>query len=320
MALWSLFSLAMLAVAVHSYVMPYAEVSGKLVGRTQMYYAANAGVERAIFEVENDATEKYDSLRDSWSDQEAAFKDVTVGGRTFSVIKENSWPGAEQEYGLTDEEGKINVNKASQSVLENLFEKVAQVEPEAAESIAESILDWRDADDDAHEKGKENGYYRSLEHPYDCKNSDFEVKEELRSVNGVTPEIFEKVKNYITVYGDGVVNINTASVPVLVALGMDEAVAEKIVHFRAASSSPQEGAAPEGIFTEDISIADFLTQAGSFSADEVAQTQRLLLLGVKSDNFRGHVIGSSAGGRETSRIVFVYDRKERRIKFWREMS
>ena len=51
LVLWSLFILAMLAVAVYAYVLPHAELSGRLMERTKMHYFANAGVERAIFEV-----------------------------------------------------------------------------------------------------------------------------------------------------------------------------------------------------------------------------------------------------------------------------
>ena len=319
MVLWSLFFLAMLAVAVCAYVMPRAELSSKLLDRTRKHYFANAGVERAIFEVENDDTELYDSLRDSWSTQDAAFNHVAIDGGTFSVMKDGTLLGDKPQYGLMDENAKININKASQQVLKNLFEKVARVESEEAEAIADSIIDWRDKDDEAHNHGKENDYYRSLEQPYDCKNSDFEVKEELLLVGGVTREMFDKVKDHITVYGEGAVNINTASVPVLVSLGLDEVLAEKVAHFRDAPSSNKDGEVPEGVFTDASAITDLLNKAEPLSGDEAVQIQRVLpLLGVRSDNFRGIIAGSSARGGRTEKIEFVYDRKERIVKSWRE--
>lgn len=135
--LWGLFFLAMLAVAVHAYVMPYVELSGRLLGRTQMYYFANAGAERAIFEVENDNTELYDSLHDLWSHNDAAFSNVAINGGIFSVVKDETVPGEPPQYGLTDEERKISLNKAPQQVLKNLFEKGAEVEPDEADAIAD---------------------------------------------------------------------------------------------------------------------------------------------------------------------------------------
>ncbi|MFH0986379.1 MAG: general secretion pathway protein GspK [Candidatus Omnitrophota bacterium] len=317
--LWSLFFLAMLAVSVHGYVMPYAELSGTLMRRTQARCFANAGVERAIFEVENDNTDLYDSLRDSWSRNNAAFNHVAIAGGTFSALKDTAGASDEPQYGLTDEEGKININTASQAVLKNLFEKIAHVDPRDADAIADSIIDWRDKDDVPGKDGKENDYYQSLEQPYDCKNSPFEVKEELLLVGGITPEIFEKIKDYVTIYGDGVVNVNTASVPVLVSLGMDETVAEKVLHFRARPSSKKEGEVPEGVFTDESLIADLLGAAEHLSGDEIAQVQRVApLLGVRSNNFSGHIVGSYVHAGKTEKVSFVYDRKEQIVKSWRE--
>jgi general secretion pathway protein K len=317
--LWSLFFLAMLAVAVHAYVMPYAEVSGKLVGRTQMHYFANAGVERAIFEIENDDTELYDSLYDSWSNNDAAFNNVAINGGAYTVVKEAVPSGTKLQYGLTDEEGRININKATQPVLKNLFEKIAAVEAEEAEAIADSIIDWRDKDDGLHANGKENDYYQSLDQPYDCKNSDFETVTELLWVGGVTPQMFDKIKDCITVYGEGSVNVNTAGVPVLVSLGMEEALAERIVNFRAGASPAKEGETPSNVFTDDASVATVLATAGQLSGDEIAQLQRVTpFLGVRSNNFRGRVIGSYMPGGRTETISFVYDRQEKTVKYWRE--
>jgi DNA uptake protein ComE-like DNA-binding protein len=309
----------MLAVAVHAYVMPYAELSGKLTDRTQMRYFANAGVERAIFEVENDATELYDVLNDSWSSDDEAFNNVAIGRGAFSAVKDAAIAGDKPEYGLTDEESKININKVPQQVLKDLFEKVAQVDAESANAIADAIIDWRDEDDIPQKDGKENDYYQSLGLPYDCKNGNFEVAEELLLVGGVLPEMFEKIKNHITVYGEGSVNVNTAGVPVLESLGMDEALARKVVNFRTGSSSAKEGEIPENVFPEAASIAALLEKTGALSGDEIAQIQRATaLLGVRSDNFRGRITGFYVREGKTEKIEFVYDRKEKIVKFWRE--
>ena len=55
-----------------------------------------------------------------------------------------------------------------------------------------------------------------------------EVLDELLLVKGVTRDIFDKVKDRVTVYGTGQVNINTAGMRVLQSLGMSEELAEKI--------------------------------------------------------------------------------------------
>ena len=60
----------------------------------------------------------------------------------------------------------------------------------------------------------------------------FKVKEEILLVEGMDKEKFEQFKDLITVYGDGKVNINTASEGVLKALGLEEELVGIIVRYR----------------------------------------------------------------------------------------
>jgi len=108
-----------------------------------------------------------------------------------------------------------------------------------AMQIAGSIVDWRDSDGTIASSsagllyGAENDYYQGLDPAYMCKNADFNHINELSVVRGVTKDIMDKIKPYITVYGNGKVNINTASGPVLNALigpGFPD-LAEKIVDY-----------------------------------------------------------------------------------------
>lgn len=317
--LWSLFFLAMLAVAINSYVRPQMELSGKLLGKAKMYYLARAGVERAILEIENDSTSDYDSLYDSWSSNDGAFKDVPLGGGTFSAVKSAPPAGSGQQYGLTDEESKININKAPQNVLKNLFEKEAGLGADEAGAIADSILDWVDQDDSLHKDGKESAYYEFLSEPYPCKNGYFETPEELLLVNGVTRESFDKIKDIITIYGSGTVNVNTAGARVLTALGLsDEAVAQ-IISFREAGKSNGTDEVPGNVFTDASSIATVLNEAGAVAEGASGEfAHAAAMLGVKSDNFRGVIKGSWAREGRSQDITFVYDRVDKLIKYWRE--
>jgi general secretion pathway protein K len=315
--LWSLFFMAMLAVAINAYVRPQLEFSSRLSSNTRMYYIARAGVERAIFEVENDETKGYDSLYDTWANNDAAFNNVSFGGGAFSAAKPALPGGSKEQYGLTDEESKININKAPHDVLKNLFEKTAGVESKEAGAIADAILDWIDKDDSLHQEGKENDYYQSLSDPYPCKNGPFEAMEELLLVAGVTRENFDKVKDLITIYGNGTVNINTADARVLEALGLSSEASEGIIKFRAAQNSVKEGETPNNVFTDASAIADTLNKAG-ISGQAAGIARASIMLGVKSDNFRGVVKGSLAPKGKSETVTFVYDRNEKVIKYWRE--
>jgi len=120
--------------------------------------------------------------------------------------------------------------------------------------LVPAIIDWVDTDDEVtilpfvkgENAGVESDYYQSLERPYRCKNGPFELLGELTLVKGMSREIFHGapgtgktgrtagMKEFLTVYGDGRLNINEASVSVLQTLSeqMTRALAESIVRHR----------------------------------------------------------------------------------------
>ena len=303
--LWSLFFLSALAVAIRIYVEPQLDLAGRLNRKAAMYYLAAAGVKRAVLELENDETTEFDALSDLWSDEET-IHEMALGEGNFSV-------------GIVDEERKVNINKASREILKNLFEMAAELEPDEAGALADSVIDWRDEDDEPGDEGAEDWYYSTLHPPYSCKNADFETIEELFLVKGVTHEIFDCVRDLITVYGDGAVNINTADEKVLRILGMEEELVEKILQFR------QEGAYGteeyEGIFTSAEHIASVLDSAIGLSATEINRINRIFGLGfltVVSDNFMGNSIGWLTEIDGSASITFVYNRKDKTVKYWHE--
>lgn len=111
---------------------------------------------------------------------------------------------------LYDENGKINLNGISDENREIFITFFVQkgIDILDADVIVDSILDWIDTDDLTHLNGAEDKYYETLPEPYKTKNGPFHSVEELTLVRGVTPEIFEDIRNDITVYGDNQININ----------------------------------------------------------------------------------------------------------------
>ena len=77
LALWTLFLLGALALAVGSYVSADLKLAGRLKTRTTAYYLARAGVEKAIMEIMRNADMGNASSK-SWSD-------VPLGDGAFSV-------------------------------------------------------------------------------------------------------------------------------------------------------------------------------------------------------------------------------------------
>ena len=120
---------------------------------------------------------------------------------------------------LTNENGKININGIDEKNREILITFLTNkgVDILDADVITDSILDWIDTDDLSHINGAEDGYYGSLPLPYKSKDDLLSSIEEMALVKGVTPEIFGKIRDEITVYGDKkiIININNTTKDVL---------------------------------------------------------------------------------------------------------
>lgn len=79
-------------------------------------------------------------------------------------------------FSLMDEGSKLNLNTATQEMLEAL--------PNMTAELAAAIVDWRDEDEDPSPGGAESQTYLLNVPAYSCKNSSFETVEELRMVQG----------------------------------------------------------------------------------------------------------------------------------------
>jgi general secretion pathway protein K len=156
---------------------------------------------------------------------------------------------------ITEESGKLNVNllkdkngKLERSRIEQLLRLIDLMNQEhgghshIGYGLACSIIDWTDSDDEVtylpfikHENaGAESGYYAGLETPYRCKNAPLDMIEEILLVKAVTPDVFDRMRDYVTVLGDGEININCASKRVIESLSerMDAVLAQLIIDRR----------------------------------------------------------------------------------------
>lgn len=324
--LWAVFFLGALAVSIYALLAPQIGLVGRLKDRTRLYHLAQAGAQKAIVLLAEDDTPDWDGFKDVWTNNEEAFKDMRLGEEGYVSVSYAFVSDGEEEtrYGLVDEERKININKATFDVLKQLFEVTGETTSQTASDIADSILDWVDEDSDPRENGAEDGYYQGLAQAYACKNAKFQILEELLLVKGMTQEIFDKVSAYLTVYGNGKVNLNTAGKYVLRALGMSDTLADKLIQFRRGNDN-QEATADDNVFESAGSAAAALSGGVSLAAEEADQFNGVVasgLVDVRSDHFRGE---SHAGlryddedeARLTTKIVFVADR-EKNIRYWRE--
>ena len=267
-------------------------------------------------------TNDWDGLDEPWYNDERAYKDVTLGDGRYSVSYEMEAQEGRREtrYGVTGEESKINVNRASQADIKVFLETAGGADAIAATELAAAICDWRDPDDDPLTGGAESSYYQSLNPPYRCHDGEFESLRELLLVKGMGGDLFRRIERYMTVYGSGKVNVNTADAMILTSVarasGGQAAVCEslvaKLLAFRGGG----------GVFREPSSsvMTRQLSGAANLQPEEEALFSAMMgTMATRSTCFGGVACGK-ARGRETeqSRIDFVFDRERTTILDWHE--
>lgn len=181
-----------------------------LLDTTKARYAAEAGLHRAAYEMFNP------DMETRW-----------VGdGRLYTM----EFGTSTVEIRIIDESGKININRADVDLLTELFFQEG-VDELAAVSLADAVLDWRDADEFPSEYGAEIEEYDAAGFPYGPANQPFQSVEEIQQVMGMTQEMFQNIQDLLTVSG-GSGRPNPAFAPAkIIALlpDMDQVAAEEFV-------------------------------------------------------------------------------------------
>ena len=108
--------------------------------------------------------------------------------------------GAKLAVSLAYESGRIDMNFAREPLLRGLLASAGGLQPDDVNRLTDAILDWRDPDDAKRLNGAEAADYRSAGRNYIPANAYFETIEELQRVLGMTPEIYAKIADLITVH------------------------------------------------------------------------------------------------------------------------
>jgi general secretion pathway protein K len=184
----------------------------------EAYALALAGVQQALAEIVGDWEVNF---LDASGSMEFARKD---GSRVASPRKAGRLVAGEMGYQISDEEGKINVNRADQKLLTSLLKNLELPPGTNPDEVVDSILDWVDSNQLRRLNGAEDEHYLGLRIPYLPKNGPMGTPGELLLVKGVAPELFALLSEVLTVYGMGRVNVNTAPLAVLQAVFPNDAL------------------------------------------------------------------------------------------------
>lgn len=159
---------------------------------------------------------------------------------------EFGFDGARIAVRIQDELGRIDLNQADGSLLIGLFQS-AGLDAQAAASLVDKILDWRDTSPLKRLNGAKDRDYRAAGLAYRPRNGPFQSIDELRIVIGMNPDLFARVEPALTVYsGRPSIDPQVAPREALLALpGMDEAKAADRIAARAGQNVLSE-LAPDG--------------------------------------------------------------------------
>jgi type II secretory pathway component PulK len=153
-------------------------------GRADRRVAMNArSAVRARWAARGELARTLDAL-----DRALAAAQLAPAGETVLGPFEAESNGVVSRSTVLDASGRLNLSRAGRRELVHLLEALA-IPPAESQAIIEAV-----------------------------RRSPLDAVEELRSLAQVTAGTYERIAPHVTVYGDGRVNVNSASVPVLMTL------------------------------------------------------------------------------------------------------
>ncbi len=269
--LWIFMLLGVIALDFARFMRDDAQAAVNFAEETQAYYMALAGMNETIFVADlvrektgananpggkiNPAGTAADTADDESLDEipaDAQWHDGEFGGGKYSVR-------------MTDLQGMIAINSsefkddARRDFLKMIVTNLVQGGSgngmggtgmkgqdrrtgNEIDTIVDSILDWRDGDENRHAHGAESSYYLKRRPPYRAKDGMLDSPEEFLLIRGVTPALFyghdgiPGLRDVFTVYPRKVpfhIHLNAAPIPVLQALlGVDADTAAEMANDR----------------------------------------------------------------------------------------
>src|SRR5690606_34743931 len=106
---------------------------------------------------------------------------------------------AEVEVRITDERGRVDLNRATPQLLQSLLQALG-ADPARASAQAAAIVDWRDADDMPAPGGAEDPAYAAAGRPYGAKDAPFESEAELLQVLGIETADHQRLRPQVAVH------------------------------------------------------------------------------------------------------------------------
>lgn len=168
-------------------------VTRNIQNETECSIAARSLTEMAMSLLLQDAND-YDGPEDEWS---------KTGAEAWKKRLSEEFPGLEVGLQVWDEGSRLNLNWSGQYALKRLFKD---------DMVAtESVLDWRDPDQNERPSGAEQAYYSRRETPLKCRDGIMDLKYDLRRIRGASDH-YSRVEGMVTTFGPLNPNVVTPDV------------------------------------------------------------------------------------------------------------
>lgn len=292
--LWLIAVLAAAAVALGGYLSVETRLMRYHLAQAQAKAWARAGIVLAMQRLAEDLQQAdsvddvgnprfYDWLGDEWAYVAPVDPDADPTQWTVSFPLEDQQAGRTSgavTIQIIDEDRKLDLNTADVLVIQRLLN-----DPD----IAQAIVDYQDVDDE--------GLDDSVEPPYQPKNALIQAIEELWEIPLVEASATSQavLEQEATVYAEGAININTATVGVLAPLvaidDVDEvAEAERLVAARPGADGQFGG--EDCVAVDPTTATADLTSCSGASQEWLTSLMSVSGMGVVSSVFRIHVEGT----------------------------
>ena len=222
LALWLTVVLGTIAVGVAALVRGQANVVANVHTRAAARYAAESGILAATWRLKQ-------VLRAAETPRDQALVFRHLDRVLADLQEERVGEGAERfQVAVVDLNARLDLNNADEPTLIAFFTQFAG--PRDAPALAAALQDWRDADDLVHEGGgAEAADYERAGSLFRPPNRPLQRLDELTRIKGFSDSLADRIAPYVTVRGDGRVNLNTAPAVVLApTLGIGPAGASVI--------------------------------------------------------------------------------------------
>jgi DNA uptake protein ComE-like DNA-binding protein len=272
LCLWALATLSILSLGLAGFVFQQIRFSSLFIRQTASLPMGKAAVLRIFEDRKKDTTAEYDSFEEITGENVQLLCDNVA--YKYYLSEKKTIDGKEM---FIDEGALVNINLASSEILKKL--------PGLNEDLAKKITE--------------------------SNRKPFTRKEEVLLVEGITKDIYNQFKDYVTVYGTGKININTVSSQVLSALGLDDELIDMIMRYRL---EEKEG----GAFTSTGTILEDLNKVFSVGLRQEQDFISIMnLLSVKSVYLRLNVI-PQVKGKDGTRYSIVMHPSSKKIISWSE--